>query len=178
MTNNDYPTCSGELRHYGVLGMKWGQHIFGKDKIASGNKKKKDEELSPEEKKEQVLKSRSAAELYKNADLFTTQELRSVYDRLNLERNIQNLIPAEVSKGKKFVNSTSVLSNSLGNMASMVNNGTNMYNNVAKVLNSVGGTDLKIIGDSKKKTETTITDTIVETLADGTKRTIVKKRNG
>lgn len=167
-----------ELCHYGRKGMKWYQNIFGKDGTILGKKKQETTELSKEEKKEKVLKSRSAAELYKNADLFTTQELRSAYDRLNLERNIHNLIPAEVSKGKKFVNSTSVLSNALGNTASMVNNGMNMYNNVAKVLNSVGGTNLKVIGESKNKTETTITDTIVETLADGTKRTIVKKRNG
>ena len=35
MANYIYDQESGELYHYGVKGMKWGQHIFGADKMYS-----------------------------------------------------------------------------------------------------------------------------------------------
>lgn len=108
--------------HYGVKGMKWGirrtpaqlGHVVSSGakrvKNAVSNvtskrkaKKKSEAEEDVEQKKERIIKSRSARQLYKNADLFTTQELQNAYNRLNLERNIANMAAAEKSAGRRYV---------------------------------------------------------------------------
>ena len=110
--------------HYGIKGMKWGirrtpaqlGHVVSSgakrvknavSNVASKRKAKKKREAEVEEdveqKKERIIKSRSARQLYKNADLFTTQELQNVYNRLNLERNIANMAAAEKSAGRRYV---------------------------------------------------------------------------
>ena len=57
-----------------------------------------------ESRKQRVLNTHSADELYKNKDLFDDKELMNAYLRLNTERNIKNLIPEKVSKGQQFIN--------------------------------------------------------------------------
>lgn len=110
--------------HYGVKGMKWGirrtpaqlGHVVSSgakrvknavSNVASKRKAKKKREAEVEEdveqKKERIIKSRSARQLYKNADLFTTQELQNAYNRLNLERNIANIAASEKSAGRRYV---------------------------------------------------------------------------
>lgn len=110
------------VMHYGVKGMKWGirrtpaqlGHVVSSGakrvKNAVSNvtskrkaKKKSEAEEDVEQKKERIIKSRSARQLYKNADLFTTQELQNAYNRLNLERNIANMAAAEKSAGRRYV---------------------------------------------------------------------------
>lgn len=108
--------------HYGVKGMKWGirrtpaqlGHVVSSGAKRVKNvvsnvtskrkaKKKREAEEDVEQKKERIVKSRSARQLYKNADLFTTQELQNAYNRLNLERNIANIAAAEKSAGRRYV---------------------------------------------------------------------------
>lgn len=90
-------------------------------------KKKQAEDL--ETRKNKILKSRSARQLYENADLFTTQELQSAYNRLVLEKNISQLTPQEKSAGQKAVDF-------------YINNGEK----VAKVI----GTTNKVITNAKR----------------------------
>lgn len=147
------------IMHYGVKGQKWGirrtpeqlGHAVKsgakkvKDAVTTASEKRKakkqaksdaEEEAAKkkqaedlETKKNNILKSRSARQLYENADLFTTQELQSAYNRLVLERNISNLTPQEKSAGQKAVDF-------------YINNGEK----VAKVI----GTTNKVITNAKR----------------------------
>lgn len=79
--------------------MKWGSRK--KDKATD---KATGEDLTAEQidaKKQKVLDSRSAKNLYENANLFTTEELRTAYNRLTLENDIKNLSPETISRGKR-----------------------------------------------------------------------------
>lgn len=129
-----------ELYHYGRKGMKWYQNIFTKGKEASAARKKRKAEKakaaeekrkeSVEEQKTRIRNSRSAEQVYKNAHLFNDKELNEIYNRLNTENNIKNLIPAKVNKGKKFVDSAASTAKSV---STLVGNATDLYNKVNTV---------------------------------------------
>lgn len=181
------------LIHHGIKGQKWGIRRTAAQlghKVSGAIKKRKEArstakaakkaqkvELTVEQKKEQVLKSRSAAELYKNAPLFSTNELQSAYNRLSLERNIKNLIPEEVSRGEAFVRKVRKLSDIFQSSSNAVNNASNMYNNVAKVFNAMSDSDnqLPIIGQQKDKPKAekkTVQDKMEYTDEKGNKHTV------
>jgi hypothetical protein len=184
------------LMHYGVLGMKWGQHLFGK-LTGSGNKSKsvadtatgkrltsrsksfanrvqrrmqiqqankiksaqktlglRDESgtTSKAKQKERVLKSRSAKELYKHADLFTTEELNTAYNRLSLEKRIKDLEPDEkkTSTVDKWINATQKAASLTNNASNIANNGIKLYNTMADIYNSTSsGSKMKKINTDK-----------------------------
>jgi hypothetical protein len=119
--------------------------------VAKKEKQKKAEtaeekQANIEKKKQEILKSRSAKELYKNAHLFDDKELQTAYNRLNLENNIKNLAPKEVNKGEQFMENTA---KRLGLASDMLTNGGKLYNNVASILNTFAGTELPKIGSKK-----------------------------
>ena len=97
---------------------------------------------SPEERKQKVLESRSAKELYSNADLFTTQELQQAYNRLVLEKNIKNLSPKEVSKGQQMLNK---YVDTAENISKFLNSTNKVLSQVTRFKNLVEGK-----GDKKK----------------------------
>lgn len=143
-----------QIFHAGVKGMKWGQRLYqnkdgsltalGRLRYGKGSGKRKastakakttkvDSKKAIEQKKKEILKSRSAKELYKNADLFSTQELQTAYNRLQLERNILSLSPKEVSKGEQFVSKAIKVGKTLNEIA---DTGIKGYNNAARVYNA------------------------------------------
>ena len=79
------------LAHYGVLGMKWGVR---KDKAKGGLRKRKTTPVHDDYKK---------AHSGKSVESMSDSELRSVNNRLQMERQYSELT-RKTSKGKKVVN--------------------------------------------------------------------------
>ena len=128
MDEDIYPD---ELYHYGRKGMKWGQHIFGKER-SSGTKKRK--KSSEDVENRFVSGAKSAAskvatsvsnartkrkeekrieQLHKkDPSKMTNDELTEYINRMNMERTaaqarqqVSQMNPQKVSKGKAFMNS-------------------------------------------------------------------------
>ena len=163
--NTQYPDY---LMHYGVKGMKWGirrtaaqlGHVVSsgakrvKSVVQTTSQKRKAKKQAKQDakdeetrkiaeanvnaRKEAILKSRSAKQLYENADLFTTQELQSAYNRLVLERNIASLTPQEKSKGQKLVDA---YINNGEKVAKVLGTTNKMITNAKRFKDLVGGTD-------------------------------------
>lgn len=123
MDEDIYPD---ELYHYGRKGMKWGQHIFGKERPAGESRKKKSKDVenrfvsgaksvaskvsasrakAKEDKRIQKLKKKKISDM-------TDDELAEYTDRMNRERlakqvrdNARVLDPQNVSKGRSFISS-------------------------------------------------------------------------
>lgn len=125
MDEDIYPD---ELYHYGRKGMKWGQHIFGKERPAGGSRKKSSKDVEnrfvsgakgvakkvgtaasnayakrKEEKRVQNLKKKKISDM-------TDDELAEYTDRMNRERvaslakqQTNQLNPQRVSKGQAFI---------------------------------------------------------------------------
>lgn len=99
-----------ELMHYGRLGMKWGQHIYGKAKAAKTNRKRKKNLEKARQAK--VDKAKAAAERQeairkgkiKPKDM-TDDELRARTERLRAEKTYKELSAETkvVSKGRKYI---------------------------------------------------------------------------
>lgn len=110
---------SDDLYHWGIKGMRWGVRRYqNKDgSLTPAGKKRYDDDSDDydsrssedaiERRKARILNSDSAKEIYKNRELFTTQELQEAYKRLNTEKLIKDLVPKEVTKGQKFINGIS-----------------------------------------------------------------------
>lgn len=123
MDEDIYPD---ELYHYGRKGMKWGQHIFGKERSSGTKRKKTSEDVenrfvsgvksaaskvsaarakAKEDKRVQKLKKKKISDM-------TDDELAEYTDRMNRERmaaNARNTVtqmnPQRVSKGQAFISS-------------------------------------------------------------------------
>lgn len=99
-----------ELYHYGVLGMKWGVR---KDRTRGGfGKKKKKTKLVLEspfsqkkrqaEERTKAQESADAAKGVKKISDMSDDELRSLINRMQLERQYKDLLPKQKAKGKSW----------------------------------------------------------------------------
>lgn len=153
---------NNELYHYGILGMHWGvrrtPEQLGHRTKSSGsarsakarvrvNKKKSKVSSAKEEKpitaeekakkKENIMKSRSAKELYANKDLFDDQELRTAYQRLMLEKQIKDLTPKQKSRGEAYVDAVIKWG---GKANQLTSTGLQFYKNIQEIKKLMGGT--------------------------------------
>lgn len=98
---------SENVVHYGVKGMKWG--VRKQRKTSSGKRKVKTNAQRIYEritkKKEPINKSKtSTSSRKKRASEMSDEELRSVINRMQMERTYAQLTTNEINKGRKFVN--------------------------------------------------------------------------
>lgn len=147
---------NNELYHYGVLGMHWGvrrtPEQLGHRTKSSGsakarvrvNKKKakaasEEKPMTAEEKakkKENILRSRNAKELYSNKDLFDDQELRTAYQRLMLEKQIKDLTPKQKSRGEAYVDAVIKWG---GKANQLTSTGLQFYKNIQEIEKLMSG---------------------------------------
>ena len=102
-----------------------------------------------EKKKERIVASRDPKLIYENKDLFTFQELNDLYNVMQKEKQIKEMIP----KGETYMDKIRSFSKNAGDMANAIDNGADFYDSIAKVSNSILGTDLPRIKDAKEKEE-------------------------
>ncbi len=112
-----------------------------KKKLAKLNDLKKDvdklekdvkDEETLEQKRERLLKSTDAKELYENRNLLTTSELSERINRIDTEARLQSKIVEEKKKsGMDYVN------DKMRNTANTINNASNLYKSIDNAYSSV-----------------------------------------
>lgn len=117
-----------------------------REEAAKAKKKAEKQEKAQDQRKNKSGKSPTL--MYKNRDLFTTQELKDLADRFAAENRVQELSSKRIQTGKDVVN----------NLLNVAEGGIRGYNMVARLYNtfSNGNTELPYVsgastGESKNK---------------------------
>lgn len=128
-----------------------------KKALKDGTSGKKSEE-SPEtveERRERLLKSTDAKELYKNRDLLSYQELTERVNRIDLEARLNSKIPAEEQK-KTGVEYMEKAKNNIDKATNLFKSVDNAYSAVAN--SAIGKTIAKNLGIEVPKKEFNLND--------------------
>jgi len=142
---------------------KYKAQLIKKSQVKTASKSEKEKSKEEEQKaknekiKAKVIKSRSASQLYKHAELFSNQELHDLKERYTLEGDIKKLKTSEsIQKGRNFIDKVTTAGDMAGKFANLVDNSSRAYNNVAKVMNSLYDSEIPMIAIRKPKKKLTI----------------------
>lgn len=102
------------------------------------------QKMTVDEQKQAILKQRSGKALYKNADLFTTDELAAAARRLQLEKTLREIDPKQKSKGEQYLDKAKKLNDTMNTVTNTIESGAKLYQTINKYL----GTETS---DTKKK---------------------------
>lgn len=119
-----------ELYHHGVLGMKWGVR---KNKSSSRKKNRKSRKSSVnniEPYNDDYIKTHSKKSIKSMSD----EEIRMRINRLNLEKQYNQLTKSEISKGKAYVDKSVKF---LGTVAAVTTASVTIGKNLYKVSKTV-----------------------------------------
>lgn len=115
-----------ELRHYGVIGMKWGVRRY----------QNKDGSLTPAGKKHYAQSSAEHHPDYtkahdrKSVKTMSDAELRARLNRLNMEKQYSQLSKSDVDRGRKYLKNVAKAGTTV---AAITSTGLTIYNNIDKI---------------------------------------------
>lgn len=109
--------------------------------------------MTVDEQKQAILKQRSGKALYKNADLFTTDELAQATRRLKLEKELRDIDPKQKTKGELFLEKTKSIDDSMKTVTNAINTGASMYNTINKYFGDGKTLEEKLRGSANNTKE-------------------------
>lgn len=114
-----------ELYHYGIIGMKWGIRRYqNRDgSLTNAGKKRRKQSPEPHDDYKKVHDRKSVKTM-------SDAELRSRLNRLQMERNYQQLSNSQVSKGKAVAGKVMKVATTV---ATVTTTGLTIYNNADKI---------------------------------------------
>lgn len=121
---------ANEIYHHGILGMKWGRRRFQNSDgtLTSEGKKRygKQDSSSDEPVHEDYTKAHSS----KSVKSMSDSELRNRLNRIQMEKQYNQLTNTNVNKGKEFVSKSLKIA---GGIASATTTALTIYNNYGKI---------------------------------------------
>ena len=125
---------SDYLKHYGVLGMKWGVRRYqNKDgTLTSAGKKRYRERSKTDESHEDYKRAHTPKSIKSMSDA----ELRNRLNRLQMERQYSQLSSSNVSKGREYVQKIIKAGTTV---ATVTTTTLTLYNNVNKIKSIIEG---------------------------------------